>query len=58
MLVTDTSDFIFVRSDNLGVYNLNFRSDVPALPSLNRTLEAERSSAAHTVPPGSLDQSY
>lgn len=30
---------------------------VPALPSLDRTLEAKRSSGVRTAPPGSLDQS-
>lgn len=58
MLITVTSDFIFVCGHNFRVCNLNFRCHLPALPSLNRTLEAKRSSAAHTAPPGSLDQSY
>lgn len=47
-----------MRLEYLYVYNPNFSCHVPALPSLNRTLEAKRSSAAHTAPPGSLDQSF
>lgn len=36
---------------------LHVHSNVPALRSLNRTLEVKRSSAGRTAPPGSLDRS-
>lgn len=46
-----------MRLEYLHVYIPNFWCHVPALLSLNRTLEVKRSSAGRSAPPGSLDQS-
>lgn len=42
-----------IRLDYLRLYYPHFSPPVPALPSLNRTPEAKRSSAGRTAPPGS-----